>query len=229
MKHILTLTLAAVLVSACAPQAVDDAPCKSITLSIAGVESGTMTKAVADLLTTSAPSSPVTIRLQSKTNANRRYTLTAGSSAVVALDTYTATATYNPQSVLDVWRGQCYTEPSFEVNATLSVTASQDAYTLPASYTCFALVWEKSSTAGYSLWSASGAPTACTSWVDGDGLSLVYIRCTSGWTASSNLIVTATPADDVNFEATQYKLTTEAAAGCVKVDNGKWFFSIFVK
>ena len=63
----------------------------------------------------------------------------------------------------------------------------------------------------------------CGGWVEGEGEALVYVACTSGWTATSNLILNAYPVDDVNFEQTQYNLATTSASGCVKVDNGKWY------
>lgn len=225
-KRIVLLALAVAALMGCSKET--QAPAvkmQDITLGLGNIQTGDLsTKGIPALISASVPSGDITIKLVSTTNANRTYSIKAGQAASVAIDTYTATATYRPTAIYDCWKGYFYAEPCLSVNTSLTIEEGKETYTLPASYDCFALVWDKAMTASYSVWSASGAPEVPSiNWVEEEGLALVYVRCKSAWTASSGLIIYANPADDVNYEMTTYNLVTTSAADCVLVENGKWY------
>lgn len=216
------IILATLLVVSCAKEPAQPIEVP-ITIQVGSITSGPLTKSVAALIDATAPSGQVSLRLQSKTNPNRRYTVTPGTTVSVAIDTYTVTGEYVPQAVFSCWRGAFYKEPRYSVSETLSVTADRDTYTIPAAFSSFALIWDKGAVSRYYIWNASGTPEEPTGWVEDDGLAILYGTCTSGWSRDYPLTILAEPADDVNYEPTTFSLVTASATGCVLVENGKWY------
>lgn len=190
---------------------------------VGNVESGEMTKAVEDLISSAIPSSPVTLHLVSTTNARRLYDVVCGTPTRVIRDTYFVTARYTPKSSQPVWRGTLSTTPPFSVNTQITI-GEETEYCVPATYDCWALVWDKAKVLRYAVKGSGGSmATPNCSWVDGDGLSVVFVRCTSAWEASDPFAITSYPVDDANYGPTEYSITNSPSEGCYAVRNGYWY------
>lgn len=218
--------LAALLILGCTRDARPDKT-QLVTFNIGNVQTGDIaTKAgITALLTASAPATAdVTLTLVSKTNSRRTYKVKPGEAVAVALDTYRAYVWHTPASVGECFHGTIHHTPAFYIDTTLTIEDGVTSYTLPASYDCIALVWDKTTTAAYKVLNTSSTlAEVAWPWVTDGDLALVYVK-TTGWSVSSPLVVLAQPVDDVGHEATQYKLATAgSSADVLLAEPGKWY------
>ena len=219
-KKAVAVVATAAAFAACTPMSSPSAE-REITLALSGVRAGQMlTKGPLDVLAQTAPAKMPTLTLQSKTVPERRYTLIPGVPAPVALDSYTVTGAYLPNEEGKVFGGSAYATPPFSVNAEITVTEDVGEYSVAASYDCFALVLDESTTEKYRIRGYAGAMMDLA-WVYGsDGYKVVYLK--GEWTHPA-LTVTALPADPANYEAASYDLVSDPSASGVLVKCGNWY------
>jgi hypothetical protein len=175
-KKAVAAVAAAATLAACSQMQMPSAE-REITLSLSGVRTGQMlTKGPLDVLAQTLPTKMPTLTLQSKTVPERRYTMTPGVPAPVALDSYTVTGTYLPNEEGKVFGGSAYATPPFSVNAEITVTEDVSEYSVGAAYDCFALVLDESTTEKYRIRGYAGAMMDLA-WVYGsDGYKVVYLK-----------------------------------------------------
>ena len=194
-----------------------------VVFTLGGVQSGPMTKSVADLLTASAPSGTINLRLRSTTDNLREYQVQPGQAVQIIPDTYTVNCQYVPQSCFDCVRGKFYLEPRFSVNTEVTITTTTSTYQLPVIWECFAIVKDDTKVASVQASNSNADPAAVNSWNTQGGLSLVYAYCASAWDIAMNLQLTTTPVDETRYQATTWRLTTAWVSGCLMVQNGYWY------
>lgn len=219
-KKAAAVVATAATLAACAPMQAPPAE-REILVSLSGVRSGQMlTKGPLDVLAQTAPAKLPTLTLQSKTVPERRYTMTPGVPAPVALDSYTVTGTYLPNEEGKVFGGAAYATPPFSVSDEITVTEDVSEYSVGASYDCFALVLDESTTEKYRIRGYAGAMMDLT-WVYGsDGYKVVYLK--GEWSFPA-LSLKALPADPANYEAASYELVSDPSATGVLVKTGNWY------
>lgn len=219
-KKAVAVVATAAALAACAPMQMPSAE-REITLSLSGVRTGQMlTKGPLDVLAQTLPKKMPTLTLQSKTVPERRYTMTPGVPAPVALDSYTVTGTYLPNEEGKVFGGSAYATPPFSVNAEITVTEDVSEYSVGAAYDCFALVLDESTTEKYRIRGYAGAMMDLA-WVYGsDGYKVVYLK---GEWSHPALSLKALPADPANYEAASYDLVSDPSASGVLVKCGNWY------
>lgn len=219
-KKAVAVVATAATIAACAPMQMTTAE-REITLSLSGVRTGQMpTKGPLDVLAQTSPTSLPSLTLQSKTVPERRYTITPGVPASVALDSYTVTGTYLPNEEGKVFGGAAYATPPFSVSAEITVTEDVSEYSVGAAYDCFALVLDESTTERYRIRGYAGSMVDLA-WMGGkDGFKVVYIK--GEWSFPA-LSLKALPADPVNYEAASYDLVSDPFASGVLVKCGKWY------
>ena len=223
MKQILLLSALFAVALSC--RVSSDAPLatKTITISLSGVQTGDMTKALdpTALLGSTAPVGGVTLSLVSTTNALRRYTATPGQALTVPLDTYDVTGSYLPSSSGNIFsKGKVYARPPYSASGRITVTEDTDAYSVAATYDCFALVIDYSECEKYGILGAGGSMIDFTWFTDSEGMGLAYI--VGDWNAAP-LRIDAVPQDKANYEQVRYELVTDPSYQGVLVENGKWY------
>lgn len=215
--------VAASAVLACTPMQTEP-EMLDISINLSGVRTGQMlSKGAADVLAQTAPASLPPLTLQSKTVPERRYTVTPGIPAQVAVDSYTVTGSYVPAEEGKVYGGSAHATPPFSVSSEITVTAEVTEYEVAASYDCIALVLDPSTTSAYRLRNYAGAMMDISAWLTGtDGWKVVYLK--GEWTFPG-LALTALPANPADFEEADYELFSDPAhaAGGILVQNGRWY------
>ena len=214
-----TIIFAALAVLAACTKETPEETC-TVTFGFGNIITGTMTKSATSILEASAPAGPFTVKLTSKTNSRRTYQVSAGEPAVIAVDSYRATCTYIPGGAVEVYRGKVYREPSFYVDTEIQVEGD-GTITLPASYDCWALIIDREKAADYAINNA-GTPVSITSWSGDEQMGVVYVRPV-GWNDTSTQTLTVTPADDVNYGITSYRIATGQVTGAIQVQRGRWY------
>lgn len=214
----------AILLGACTKHGDGPADTVTVTFALQGVESGTLTRTdYAALLDAAAPSGDVTINLTSTTNAKRTYQVKAGEPVDLVIDTYVARCEYIPTAVGEAFRAHLYAEPRFSAKKEIAVQEGTTAYTLPAQYDCFALIYPTADVAKVTMMDKNVTPFTVTGWTIADGNALLFVDCTSAWSKDFPLPVTLYPTDTENKEATTFTLVTTAADDCLLVEDGKWY------
>lgn len=211
--------IAAILLAACT----ELPPTATVSFNIGGVRSGTLTKSGDGLeaaLAATAPTQTPELTIQSTSVSLRRYTAKPGESITLPVGEYRVTATYTPSVAGDAAGSNIFRQPSYSVDDVVVVTEDNDAYTVDAAYTCFALVIDYSESAKYRHYHGSYG-WRDFSYFTGDTYGVAYIDFAAVWSATPYRI-TAVPKDAVGHEETQYSLVNEGTNG-VLVEAGKWY------
>ena len=189
-----------------------------------GVPCGAVTRAMpdglSDALSATAPSGPFTLSLQSLENSLRTYSATTGVPLSVAVGSYSVTGSGSGRSVAQASNGAVYSSPSWSLSSEVTVRGDGE-FSLPASWTCFALVFDLSETDGVSV-----DGERISSLPGTDGWAVLYARPDAGknWYVRAPLSVTVHPKDAVLGEAVSYDIiTTTPQEGFVAVQNGYWY------
>ena len=226
-KSIFALILGVCLLPACTSDITPtEANPITVTFTIGTVESGPITKgAVDNLISATAPTGQVQLRLTSTTDNSRQYTTTPGAYVDIIPDTYRVTAQYIPTSTFDCFRGKFYLEPRFSINTEVLVREGIEAYALVVSWDCFALVMDRTKVDHYTVTNSSIVQAEPTQWnTDQSGeLSLVYVHCSSDWEGDMFFRVTAIPVEHSGYNTTSWNLVTKPTNGCLQVRNGYWY------
>lgn len=222
MRTFIALPLAMLAVLACTPALERTA---IVTFSTRGVASGDLpTKGVSDAVlgavSASAPSLAPYITLTSKSNPARTYEVRTGAPYTVAVDSYSVTGVGGGSASLAIYQGKVYPEFRYSVSDDITVGDEGGEFELAASYSCFAVVFDKSAVASVSFLDSGGRGWSEPSFVGGDADYGVYFLSGS-WGSANPLRAVFTPKDDVNFESTTISL---GYSGCeVNVSNGRWY------
>lgn len=210
------VAVAATLAS-CTPVAQE----REITINLPGILSGPISKAASDVLAATAPTQLPALVLQSRSVPERRYTVTPGVPATVALDTYSVSGEYAPNEEGRIFGASVFATPPFSVGGEITVTEGQSDYPVSAAYKCIALVLDRSVCSTYKVTGYAGAPVDLLTFGQG-GFAVAYVR--GGWTFPG-LRLTAVPADPAQYESASYELFTDAqyANGALVVEDGKWY------
>lgn len=193
---------------------------QTITVCISGIETGSMTKVDPfSVFAATAPTSIPELTLQSNSISARRYTVSNGEAVSVPLDTYTVTGEYSPNQTGAIQGGKVFLTPPYSVNASITVTEGKDSYTVPAAYTCFALVLDAATTEKYRTRNPSGSYIDLN-WMAGDAVKVAYIQ---GQWEFPALPVIVVPKDIANYETTTFGLVTNKDYSGVFVEYGKWY------
>ena len=224
-KKAVAAVATAAAIASCSPQGINpDAPERTIVLRLAGVVTGDISTKTdpSGVFAATAPQMPQ-LTLQSKTNPARRYTVTPGLSATVAVDSYAVSGSYLPTEEGQVQGGKVYSRPPFSVAGEINVTEEVSEYEVAAAYDCFALVLDESICEKYRIRGYSGAMIDL-SWLFGSGsVKVAYMK--GKWDFPA-LEVVAVPVDAANFESATYRIVNDAdyaGEGLLLARNGKWY------
>ena len=221
---ILLLTVLA-LVMGCTKISTPSKDAMMVTFQVGGIRTGNIaTKAGGPetILTATAPTGTLSLKVASTTNTARKYTAQAGEPIAIPADTYKVTGEYVPEAATQVWHGTAYREPRFSVSSTIEVTDTETDFTLPASYDCFALIIDFQECAKYRHTNTSITQEDITQWAVLDEYGVLYISCVSSWNSSIPYTIQAYPVDTAEGEMQAYPLITAGTGGKV-VENGKWY------
>lgn len=199
---------------------------QSVTFTIAGIESGDLTRGeVADLLDATAPSGPFTLAIVSTSDPARAFTIKTGEEITLPCDTYSVHCSYVPPVRDYCWHGNIYQEPRFEISTTIEVASGQDEVRVPAAFDCWALVIDYTQVKKYLIQNKNGTYVDLTEMVpDADGArGICYISTTSAWTTQSPLMLAAVPKDEDNYETKFFTLVSGPNYEGTPVANGKWY------
>ena len=222
MKRLLIAFVAILSLLACSKQEVSY---KTVVFSLPAVQSGSMTKAdavaVSTALSAANPKTMPFITIQSTSVAGRCYKSRVGQSVTLPLDTYTVTGTYAPSTGIAKFLNlRISDEPSYKIEQTITVTEDSSVYELGVIYQCFALVIDSSVSSKYSFINEGGAVAPVTSFVFTDGIGVCFgVPSVSAPVYS----LTVSPADEVNYEATTYRLGYGSGQGDIMLSYGKWY------
>lgn len=196
-----------------------------VRFSVSGVESGAMTKTLAEdvlvALSASAPTIAPYITLTSTTNPARVYEVRTGQTYTIAVDTYSVSGTGGGSDYAGVYlNGKVYPQSRYVVSDTVTITEGEDSYSLSASYNCFALVFDKTSVSELQVLDGGGKSYLTPSFLGGDE-NYGVLFFVGNWTPGQPLRVKAVPVDSVNYEERIY--TVAYGGGNVNVENGYWY------
>lgn len=200
---------------------------KTVTFSVTGVQSGVMTKVASDdvsaVLSASASPFTMSLTLTSKTNPARTYTVNAGASATVAIDSYHVDGFLGGGDALMslIGGGKAYRYPLMSVSADVEVTDDVDSYSLDASYQCLALIIDYTACSSYDVLSNNGNLSELSGMTRSGDVGIAYLTYGTGWTTNPMRVV-ANPVDDVNYESKEFRLRTDAG-GNPRAEYGKWY------
>lgn len=194
-----------------------------------GVESGPITRAMPDGLTdalsATAPAGPFSLSAQSNENSLRSYAVTTGIQIQMAVGGYTLSGKGTGGLLSKISSGNLYSSPSWSVSEDVTVTESSTEFSLSASYTCPAFVFDLSEV-DYVEFSNGADIYALTSFPGTDSFGVVYPKPDQFWIASKPLWMYVYPKDKVNCETALYKIITPSAnadAELTQVRNGYWY------
>lgn len=223
-KFFFTLLAGAALLSSCSKHE----EMVSVRFDI-GVSSGPITRAMPDglseALSATAPSGPFSLSAKSTDNDLRSYSVTTGVPLTMAVGGYAVTGSGVGGFISKVTGGNIYSSPSWAVSKSVTVTESSTEFSLDASYSCPALVFDLSEV-DYVEFSNGADIFTLTSFPGTEGFGVVYPKPETSWISSKPLWVYVYPKDKVNGETALYKVispTTNASAELLQVRNGYWY------
>ena len=225
MKAKITIIAVLALAMGCTKMAHPGGDAMVVTFQVGGIRTGEIgTKAGSPnaILSATAPSGELSLKVVSTTNQARKYTAQAGVPIALPADTYQVTGEYIPTAAAQVWHGTAYREPRFSVSSTIEVTDNETNFTLPAHYDCFALVIDFQECEKYRHTNGNITQEDITQWEVLDGYGVLYVTCNSSWTASIPYTIQAYPAHTAEGEMQAYQLITSGTGGKI-VENGKWY------
>ncbi len=209
MRKYLSLLLAALSV-ACAketPREVD------VVFNL-GVTSGPITRAGNDgiysAISATLPGGPFTLSAQSTDNALRSYDITTGVPISMAVGGYDVTGAWNGRALSQIYRGVLYSEPTWSASKTVTISEDGAELSVPASWTCPALVFDLSEVSKVVFRGASGEVTL-TSFPGTSEYGVVYPKPDGIWGLGDYyLTVTVYPTDEIYGEPRIYKVETSS-------------------
>lgn len=221
------ITLFAVLamMMACTKTALPGEDGSMVIFQVGGIRTGEIaTKAGSPnaILSATAPTGELSLKIVSTTNQARKYTAQPGVPVSLPADTYQVTGEYIPAAAAQVWHGTAYKEPRFSISSTIEVTEAESTFTIPARYECFALVIDFQECAKYRHTNANITQEDITQWATLDDMGVLYVSCVSAWNSSIPYTIQAFPVDTAEGEMQSYSLITSGTGGKV-VENGKWY------
>ena len=201
---------------------------KKVTFTLSGVETGSLSKALADdvsdALSFTAPTSNAYLVIQSKTVQTRTYTGVVGQPVTLAYDKYDIAGEYTPESHGMMFASKVYYQPCYSVSGDIEVTDADSTYPLDASYECFALILDYSKVATIELSSSAKAVSDCTNQFQNCGkVGILYLATPSAYTVSSPFKVRVYPKDEAGYEYAEYLLSGTGGGSTIKVEKGKWY------
>ena len=215
---------AATIATSCAPSSLD-VPQKTIRIQLSGVMVGDITKTdPSDIFAATAPATPITLTLQSKTVAERRYTVQTGEDITVPLDTYTVTGAYAPFEEGKILSGaKVFARPPFSISGEIVVCDGEDTYLAPASYDCAAIILDATECPLYKTYDYSGNMVAFPHMQTLGSVKVAYV---SGSWSFPALTIQAMPEDPAEQEAAVYQCVSDPewlSDGVILIENGKWY------
>ena len=223
MRKYLSLLLAAVLV-ACAKENPKEV---EVTFNL-GVQSGPMTRAGNDgiysAISATLPSGPFSLSAKSTENALRTYDITTGVPLTMAVGGYDVTGSWAGQAISQVYQGFLYPEPTWSVSKTVTVSQDGAELSVPASWTCPALVFDLSEVSKV-VFRGKGGDVTITSFPGTDDYGIVYPKSTGTWANGDYyLTVTVYSKDEVYGEPRIYKVENLLPdVGYTYVQDGYWY------
>ena len=180
-----------------------------------GVESGpitrTMPDGLSDALEATQPSGPFSLKAQSTDNDLRSYSVTGSGVG---------------GSISEITNGTLYSSPSWSLSSEVTVTQNSTDFSLSASYTCPAFVFDLSEV-DYVEFANSANIVKITSFPGTEDFGVVYPKNGStSWISSKSLWLYVYPVDKVNGETALYKIispSSSASSEFTQVRNGYWY------
>lgn len=220
MKRIIYI-LAALVIAACT----EAEPLATVRISIGGVQTGALTKTLADgveaAIEATRPSDDITLTLTSTSVSTRVFTAKPGQSVTIPVGEYKVAGKYTPQVVGDATGNNIYKTPAYSVDDRITITEGGGDYSVRASYDCFALVIDYSTTAAYRHSQYQQMTDFAFFTTVGD-IGIAYIGLDYLW-GSINYRLVAVPKDYTGHEDTEYRLVAQDGFPGVKIEKGKWY------
>ena len=168
---------------------------------VTGVESGSMTKGATDVLTETAPSDPVTLRIRGgDVDVNAQ----SGSNVQLLTGTYQVTGRYEPFG-WDLEIGHVSVEPVYVVDDEVDVRVGVGSYQVEAEYECWALIIDTQE-----VNSVFGGDEELEDWAGTGRYKVLYLSgCLDEWT------LTIIPEDMELYDMTEFQMGAQ--------ENGKWY------
>lgn len=166
-----------------------------------GIESGSMVKAVTDVLGETRPSDPVTLRIRGEgVDVNAE----SGSNVELLTGTYQVTGRYNPYG-WDLEIGHVSVEPVYVVDDQVDVRVGTMNYQVEAEYDCWALIIDTQE-----VNSVFGGDEELTDFAGSGRYKVLYLEgCLDEWT------LTIIPEDMEVYDMTEFEMGAQ--------ENGKWY------
>lgn len=223
----LILSLAAALVVASCSKPVDEFVSVRFDL---GVESGPITRVMPDGLSdafaATQPSGPFSLKAQSTDNDLRYYSVTTGVALTMAVGGYAVTGSGVGSSISEITNGTLYSSPTWSVSSEVTVTQNATDFSLSASYTCPAFVFDLSEV-DYVEFANGANIVKVISFPGTDEFGVVYPKNGStSWIANKPLWLYVYPVDKVNGETALYKIispSSSASGEFTQVRPGYWY------
>lgn len=214
MKKTLQILLFTLVLASCQKVAVPDTPqCQEVVFSINGIVGSMPTKVtsseISEALTSIVPPTNIELTLKSKTIAARVVKVTVGIPQSIPLDTYTVTGEYAPETdCYAIYKGRLYNAPTYKVNTEVTIQEGKSDYSVLASYTCLALVFDLDASSSVQILKAGDGTYEeykdRLTVVGSLGIGYIYT-----WTSWTPLIIRVYPIDEANYEATTYKINLD--------------------
>lgn len=221
-----TLLLLAVLSVSCA-KAVREV---EVTFGL-GVSSGPLVRSddgVYSALSATAPVGPFSLVARSEDNELRSYSVTTGVPLTMAVGGYEVTGSGSGETVCSVRSGRLCSSPSWTVDESVEVGTESSEYSVTASYSCFALVFDRSEVDRVETLDSSGAVVELE--MPGDAGHWVLYARTDGagvWTRNSPLYVYVYPEDEVYGEVRMYMVGNvqggTSGSDYLNAEYGRWY------
>lgn len=212
---------------ACSKQDASPAEEVEVTFNL-GVVSGPITRAgnegVYESISSTAPSGPFSLSAQSVENSLRSYDITTGVPLSMAVGGYDVTGAWKGRALSQIYRGVLYSEPTWSASKTVTISESGAELSIPAAWTCPALVFDLSEVSKVVFRGASGEVTL-TSFPGTEDYGVVYPKPDGAWGLGDYyLTVTVYPTDEIYGEPRIYKVETSSPdLDYTYVQNGYWY------
>lgn len=225
MKKLLSL-IASLAIIACAQ--IPNEATKTVVFTLAGVESGSLTKSLADdvsaAVVATAPDTDAEIIVQSTTKTARTYVGCVGEPITLAYDSYHVYGEYRPASHGTIFYSTIYREPPYTVEGDITVTDADESYPLDVAYNCFALVIDYSKVSSVELSNSNKVFADCTDeFVKVGNIGILYLTQPGSYNSQNPFKVRVYPKDEANYEYAEFVLTASGGSSAVKIEKGKWY------
>lgn len=224
MRKIIKSCALIALALSCSKQDVSVSVCFNV-----GVESGpitrTMPDGLSDAISATSPSGPFSLTAKSTDNELRSYSVTSGVPATIATGRYSVTGAGSGVLISKITGGNLYSSPSWAVSDDVTVTESSTEFSLVASYTCPAFVFDLAEVDYVEFLNGADIFTL-TSFPGTGAYGVVYPKPDQYWIPSKPLWIYVYPKDKVNGETALYKVitpSTGADAELTQVRSGYWY------